>query len=32
MAGKTDSTHTIDELSELLGKIQEKFQWLGDYL
>ncbi|MHB0914982.1 MAG: peptide chain release factor 2 [Thermoleophilia bacterium] len=24
-------THTVDELSELLARIREKFQWLGDY-
>jgi hypothetical protein len=32
MAGKPSYTHTIDELGELLVQIQEKFQWLGDYL
>ncbi len=29
---KPDTSHTIEELDELLLRIMEKFQWLGDYL
>ncbi len=29
---KPDTSHTIEELDELLFRIMEKFQWLGDYL
>jgi len=32
MADKETRTHSIDELGELLSRIREKFQWLGDYL
>lgn len=32
MADSQANAHTIDELSELLEQIREKFQWLGDYL
>lgn len=32
MSDKTRDTHTVDELNERLGRIREKFQWLGDYL
>ncbi|MHB1464137.1 MAG: peptide chain release factor 2 [Thermoleophilia bacterium] len=28
---KPDTSHTIEELDELLSRIMEKFQWLGDY-
>ena len=29
---KPDTSHTIEELDELLSRIMEKFHWLGDYL
>ncbi len=29
---KSGPAHTIDELEQLLARVQEKFQWLGDYL
>ena len=32
MTKKATTTHTLEELEELLISIQEKFKWLGDYL
>jgi len=32
MTGKSPNIHSLDELEDLLSRIQDKFQWLGDYL